>query len=103
MHSMVFPVGAHPAQLGSQHLQAALFLKSLGLCRITLRQLGLAARPTLLRGEGVVGRRLGSLFDGGDTRAQPDDVSVLTIASQTILGVIAGDDRVGPPRTGPRS
>jgi hypothetical protein len=101
-HPMVVPVGRHAAQLGLQHLQPTLLLKPFGLGRISLRQLGLSARPTFLSGEGVVGGCRQSLLEGGDRRAQPDEVAVLGAAGQPVLGVIAGDDRIGPPRTGLR-
>jgi hypothetical protein len=100
---VVIPVGDHAAQLGPQHLQPALLLKPFWLGRIAFRQLGLSARPALLRAQGVGGGLGQSLLDGGDRRAQPDEVAVLVVAGQPVLVVVAGDDRIGPPRTGLRS
>jgi hypothetical protein len=99
MHTVVVPIGANPAQFGSQPLHATLLGKPLGLTRVALRQLGPPACAALLGSEGVAGGLGQPLLDGGDRRLQPDNVAVLGIPGQPVLGVIAGDDRVGPTCT----
>jgi hypothetical protein len=43
MHTVGVPIGALPAQLGAQPVQAALLLKPFGLSGVALRQFGLRA------------------------------------------------------------
>ena len=84
----------------TQVLQPPLLGEPFGLAGIALRLLGFSA-GFALRGRQRVGGGGGQAFlDGGDRRPQPDDVAVLGIPGQAALVVVAGDDRVGPPRRG---
>jgi hypothetical protein len=74
-------------------------LEPFGLGRVALRQPGLLSFLALLGGQGVGGGLGQPLLDGGDRGFQADDVTVLRVAREPILGVVAGDDRIGPPRT----
>src|SRR5882757_3118812 len=82
-------------------LHPALLLEAFGVSGVSLDGLRLSAGFTLGDSQGVLGGGGQSRLDGGDHRTQPHDVAVPPITGQSDLIVVAGDDRVGPPRRRP--
>lgn len=79
-------------------LDPAQFLEAFALGGITFRCFGAAASFAFEHGQSITGGFGQPCLDGGDRRPQPGNVAVLGIASQPVLIIVAGDDRVGPPR-----
>ncbi|HXA13271.1 MAG TPA: hypothetical protein VNW93_13995 [Mycobacterium sp.] len=105
LHDPDFLVGVIALDLGefgTQMLESLLFGEPFSLCGIPFGRCRRSARVAFTSGEHV-GRGCGKpLLKGGDRRPQPDKAAVAAVAGQSVLVVVARDDRIGPPRRGLR-
>jgi hypothetical protein len=78
-------------------LQPTLLGEPFRLGRISLRRLRTAPCLALRDGQDVPGGSGQAFLDDGDRGTQTRQMAVLGIAGQSVLVIVASDDRVGPP------